>query len=150
MHSYLLELVNASRAEAGVQALSFDAELVDAASQHSDWMDAQDVFSHTGANGSSAGDRIEAAGYDARGWGENIAYVSDRGAAGIDSADIEALHTNLMNSPGHRANLLNADFTEIGVGLTLGEYQGRDVVFLTEVFGRPTASEAAETDNWFI
>ncbi len=54
---YSLELVNRSRAEAGAKPLAFDAELVDAAGKHSDWMVAQDVFSHTGVGGSSFGGR---------------------------------------------------------------------------------------------
>ncbi len=61
---YFLELVNRSRAEAGAKPLAFDAELVDAAGKHSDWMVAQDVFLHTGVSGSSASGRMKAAGYD--------------------------------------------------------------------------------------
>jgi uncharacterized protein YkwD len=148
--NYFLELVNASRAQAGVKPLAFDAELVSAAGNHSDWMVAQDVFSHTGVNGSSASARMKAAGYDWTAVGENIAYISGSGAATIDAADVERLHSNLMNSSGHRANLLNSRFEEIGIGLTQGDYKGRPAIFVTQDFGRPTASEAAEADSWFI
>jgi uncharacterized protein YkwD len=148
--NYFLQLVNASRAQAGVKPLTFDAELVDSAGKHSDWMVAQDVFSHTGAGGSSASARMKAAGYDWTAAGENIAYISGSGAATIDAADVERLHTNLMNSSGHRANLLSTKYEEIGIGLTQGDYKGRDAIFVTEDFGRPTTSEAAETDTWFI
>jgi uncharacterized protein YkwD len=148
--NYLLQLINDSREDAGVKPLGFDAELVRAAGKHSDWMVAQDVFSHTGANGSSASGRMTTEGYGWRAAGENIAYISGTGAATVDAADVEQLHTNLMNSSGHRANLLSANFEEIGIGITQGDFRGRPAIFVTEDFGRPTAAEAAETDGWFI
>lgn len=147
LQTLFLDLVNASRAQAGLKPLAFDAELVDAANKHSEWMVAQDVFSHTGAGGSSAGDRIKAAGYDATGWGENIAYIGGPGQAVLDEADVRQLHTNLMNSAPHRANLLNPGFTEIGIGLAQGDFGGRPAVMVTEAFGTPTAAEAAEADG---
>lgn len=147
LQTLFLDLVNASRAQAGLKPLAFDAELVDAANKHSAWMVARDVFSHTGAGGSSAGDRIKAAGYDATGWGENIAYIGGPGQAVLDEADVRQLHTNLMNSAPHRANLLNPGFTEIGIGLAQGDFGGSPVVMVTETFGTPTAAEAAEADG---
>jgi uncharacterized protein YkwD len=147
---YLGELINASRAQAGLKPLSFDAELVNAAGKHSDWMVAQDVFSHTGAGGSSASARMTADGYTWQAAGENIAYIAGSGAATIDAGDVQQLHTMLMNSPGHRANLLSATFTEVGLGITQGDYKGRPAIFVTEDFGKPTATEAAEADGWFI
>jgi uncharacterized protein YkwD len=146
----LLELINDSRADAGRKPLAFDAELVTAAGKHSDWMIAKDVFSHTGAGGSSASARMKADGYTWQAAGENIAYISGSGAATIDAGDVERLHTLLMNSPGHRANILSGNFTEIGIGITQGDYKGRPAIFVTEDFGRPTAAEAAEPDSWFI
>lgn len=148
--NYLLELINDSRADAGLRPLGFDAELVRAAGKHSDWMVAQDVFSHTGAGGSSPAARMTAEGYGWRAAGENVAYVGGSRAATLDHADVELLHANLMNSPGHRANILSSNFTEIGIGITQGDYKGRPAIFVTENFGRPNASEAAETDGWFI
>lgn len=150
MEAYFLQLVNTSRATVGAKPLAFDAELVKAAGGHSDWMVALDVFSHTGANNSAMGDRIKAAGYGYTAAGENIAYVAGSSASVIDKADVEQLHTNLMNSAGHRANILNANFTEIGIGLAQGDYMGRPAIFVTEDFGRPNSTEALETDGWFI
>src|SRR3712207_1183737 len=95
---YFLELVNRARANPGAEAarlgidlnqgltagtiantakqpLAMNQFLNDSAQAHSDWMLATDTFSHTGANGSSAGDRMKAAGYVFTGswtWGENI------------------------------------------------------------------------------
>jgi serralysin len=147
LEAYFLQLVNADRAKAGAAALVFDAELIDSARGHSQWMDATNTFSHTGAGGSSAGNRMAAAGYDARGWGENIAYVGGSRAETMDRADVEQLHTNLMNSPGHRANLLKATYKEIGIGLDQGDINGNKAVFVTQNFGTPSTSEAAEKDK---
>ncbi len=124
--------------------------MVDAAGKHSDWMVAQDVFSHTGVGGSSAGGRMKAAGYDWTASGENIAYIAGSNAAALDAGNVERLHSMLMNFPGHKANILNANFNEIGIGLTQGDYKGRPAIFVTQDFGKPTASEAAEPDSWFI
>jgi hypothetical protein len=135
---YLLELINATRVQAGVQPLAFDGALNDAAERHSRWMIATDTFSHTGSGGSSAGDRIASAGYVFSGswtWGENIAWASTRPPAG-DQDEVQLLHTNLMNSPGHRANILDDRFREIGLGFEIGEYQGYQSAFVTENFAR--------------
>jgi uncharacterized protein YkwD len=130
-----LDLINAARAEAGAPALTGNVQLAAAADAHSQSMLAGDYFSHTGSDGGGPGDRIEAAGFDASTWAENIAWVSDRGSEGIDAADIETLHENLMNSPGHRANLLNPDLEEIGIGLQYGDYAGWPAVMVTQDFG---------------
>lgn len=141
----MLALINAERAANGLQALKLNAKLNASAETHSQWMLQADVFSHTGAGGSSAGDRMRAAGYVFSGsWtnGENIAWQSLRGAAGI-ADDVINLHTALMNSPGHRANILNANFVEIGIGIETGGFTtgGREwpAVIVTQNFARSAA-----------
>ena len=148
--SHLLRLINASRAEAGAGALSFDAELMEAAGGHTSWMLASDAFSHTDEGGSSFAQRIGEAGYGYRAAAENIAWVGGSGAAVLDAADVEQLHAALMASPGHRANLLNPIYTEVGLGIEQGDHRGWPAVFVTENFGAPNAGEAAEPDAWFI
>ena len=133
---YLLELINADRASAGVQPLAGDGALNLAADNHSQWMIDADVFSHTGANGSSPTARMQAAGYAFTGaWsnGENIGWMSLRAPEGY-ADELQQLHAGLMNSPGHRANLLNGTFTEVGLGFQVGEYQGWQGAFVTEDF----------------
>ena len=95
----LLQLINASRSEAGVAPLVFEPELQSAADQHTRWMLDADTFSHTGNGGSSPFQRMAAEGYDYRSAGENIAYISGSEAATIDSADVERLHAILMTFP---------------------------------------------------
>jgi serralysin len=143
LETLFLQLVNGARAKAGVRPLAFDGELLDSSNAHSAWMDRTDTFSHAGVNGSSPGDRMAAAGYGAQGWGENIAYVS----GGMTEATVRQLHANLMNSPGHYANIVNGSFEEIGIGLKQGTIDGYNVVFVTQNFGMPNAAERAEPDD---
>jgi uncharacterized protein YkwD len=103
----VLELTNQFRAQNGLAGLSLNAELNATALGHSRDMALQDYFSHTGKNGSLPWDRARAVGYDANAMGENI-------AAGYTTA--ESVVQGWINSPGHRANLLNPSFTELGVG----------------------------------
>jgi serralysin len=138
LEQYLIELINAERAKAGAQPLAFNLDLDEAAELHSQWMLSTDTFSHTGANGSSPTARMQQAGYSLSGsWatGENIAWASTRGAPGYND-EVELLHTNLMNSSGHRANILNGDFREIGVGFEVGDYQGWNAAMVTENFAK--------------
>jgi len=147
--TYLLQLINNERAKAGVPALSFDPELVNAAERHSTRMDDFNFFAHQDPyDGSTPGIRATQAGYGWRGVGENIAYTSGSHASVLDNPDVERLHTGLMNSSGHRANILRADWKEIGLAFDLGDHDGRPTIFLTEVFGLPTSAEYAETDVW--
>ncbi|MDP3659426.1 CAP domain-containing protein [Phenylobacterium sp.] len=135
---YDLELINAERALAGVQPLVFNFQLDDAAELHSQWMIATDTFSHTGSGGSSATQRMTASGYALSGsWatGENIAWASLRAPAGYQD-EVLLLHANLMTSTGHRENILNANFREVGIGFEVGEYQGWQGAFVTQDFGK--------------
>ena len=114
-----LQLHNAERARNGLVAFCVHPRLVDAARAHSQDMVARNYFSHTSADGRSFVDRVTGAGYT--GWtnlAENIAWGS--GTLGEPSA----IFTNWMNSTGHRANILNANLREIGIGVASGTFQG--------------------------
>ncbi|RWB74389.1 CAP domain-containing protein [Mesorhizobium sp.] len=135
---YLLELINAERAKVGAQPLAFDNDLSEAAEGHDQWMLATDTFSHTGSGGSSPTTRMKNAGYTLSGsWatGENIAWATTRAPTGYVD-EVKLLHTNLMNSSGHRANILNPNFREVGLGFEVGDYKGRSSAFVTEDFGK--------------
>ncbi|MFJ8195502.1 CAP domain-containing protein [Streptomyces sp. NPDC096152] len=103
----IVELVNAERAKAGCSPVTLNATLTKVAQAHSEDMAAHQNMSHTGSDGSSPGDRITRAGYDWSTYGENVAY-------GYSTAD--QVMSGWMSSPGHRANILNCSFKEIGVG----------------------------------
>ncbi|SCD95083.1 RNA polymerase sigma factor, sigma-70 family [Streptomyces sp. BpilaLS-43] len=100
-------LVNSERAKEGCEPVSGNSLLDTAASRHSADMAERDYFSHTSPDGTDPGDRITAAGYRWSTYGENIAKGQTTPAAVMES---------WMNSPGHRANILNCAFKEIGVG----------------------------------
>ena len=147
---YMLELVNAERAKAGAQPLAFDSNLNTASETHSAWMISTDTFSHTGSGGSTPGARMTAAGYTFTGswaWGENIAWASTRAPAGLQD-EVLLLHTNLMNSAGHRANILNDNYREVGIGFEVGQYGSYEGAFVTQDFAR-TGSNAFLTGVTF-
>lgn len=104
----VVDLVNAERAKAGCKALTIDDKLMTAAQRHSQDQADHGNMSHTGSDGSDPGDRIDRVGYQWRTYGENVAWNQKTPAAVMDA---------WMNSPGHRANILNCAFTEIGVGI---------------------------------
>ncbi|WP_300440625.1 CAP domain-containing protein [uncultured Mameliella sp.] len=114
----MLDLINADRAALGRAPLMLELNLKTSAQAHSVWMVAADVFSHTGAGGSSATQRMLAAGMEISGsWrsAENIDAVSVSGADSYCD-EVAQLHANLMNSPGHYANLMDPDLVVIGEG----------------------------------
>ena len=136
LEQYMLELINAERKKVGAQPLAFDRDLNQAADAHSAWMIATDTFSHTGSGGSTPAQRMSRAGFDFFGsWAaaENIAWASLRGAPGLQD-EVQLLHADLMASPGHRRNLLNDTYREIGIGLQTGQYETWDSAFVTQNF----------------
>lgn len=152
---YMLELINAARldpaaaaAQYGVSLGSISAAskqplagndlLTNAAENHSQWMLDTDTFSHTGSGGSSPGNRMAAAGYSFTGswsWGENIAWRGTTGTLNLLSA-IDAMHASLFQSSGHRANILNDTFQEVGVGIKTGTYGSYNAGMVTQDFAK--------------
>ncbi|MEU6776840.1 sigma-70 family RNA polymerase sigma factor [Streptomyces sp. NPDC046759] len=107
----VVTLVNKERAAAGCGPLTEDPQLQKAAQGHSDDMAARHFFDHVNPDGADPGQRITAAGYRWSTYGENIAQGQQSAAAVMQS---------WMNSPGHRANILNCSFKDIGVGVHKG------------------------------
>lgn len=106
---------------AAKQVLAPNAILESVATNHSLWMLNADVFSHTGVNGTSPAQRIAAAGYNWQNCGENLALVGNTGVETLQS-QIETMNTNLFLSAGHRVNLMNGVFRELGVGSETGVF----------------------------
>jgi uncharacterized protein YkwD len=106
VNAEVIAIVNEQRAASGLAPLASNTRLVAAAETHSADQAGRDRMSHTGSNGSSAGDRITAAGYSWRSWAENVA------AGYATAADVM---NGWMNSPGHRNNILSSNATQIGV-----------------------------------
>jgi uncharacterized protein YkwD len=119
----VVDLVNAERAKAGCGALGIDDKLMTAAQKHSQDQADHKNMSHTGSDGSDTGVRLDRVGYAWRTYGENVAWNQKTPAAVMDA---------WMNSPGHRANILNCAFTEIGVGIA-----SSNGPYWTQVFAAP-------------
>ncbi len=103
----VVTLVNQKRAAAGLKALTLNATLSNGARMKSQDMQKSRYFSHTSPNYGSPFDMMRSLGISYRSAGENIAM-------GYSSA--EAVVNAWMNSPSHRANIMNASYTQIGVG----------------------------------
>ncbi|MFN3936574.1 MAG: CAP domain-containing protein, partial [Gemmobacter sp.] len=98
------------------QVLAYNPMLEASSLAHSEWMLATRIFSHYGANNSTANNRMEAAGYRFTGswaWGENLSMMSGLGTSALD-AQVPSHHRNLFLSAGHRVNLLNDSYREAG------------------------------------
>ncbi len=138
----MLVLINQERTSRGLDPLRLELRLNDAAEDHSDWMLDTNTFNHTGVGGSSPGDRMRDAGFVFSGswtWAENIAYQTPRGEPGL-SDDVEDLHRALMNSQGHRENILNPNVEVIGIGIEVGQFNGNTVIIVTQKFAKTSAS----------
>ncbi|MCP4699637.1 MAG: transglycosylase SLT domain-containing protein [Gammaproteobacteria bacterium] len=131
----LLELSNAERIKADLPALCISAQLTQAAQAHAQEMAQQNYFSHTGLNGSDVGSRAQAEGYVYRVIGENISAGRDNSAETIAA---------WMDSPRHRDNMLNPEFTEAGFGYagnSASDYQD----YWVQVLGSPQNGGACDT-----
>jgi len=110
----MFDLVNSERVKVGLKPLLWDAKIRDVARAHSRDMFERRYFSHISPEGKDAGDRLTEAKVGFFVAGENLAYAPD----------VIRAHEGLMNSPGHRANILNPQFGKIGIGLIDGGIYG--------------------------
>jgi uncharacterized protein YkwD len=123
----LLADLNRDRTAAGLPALSRDDRLAAVARSHAEEMRRTHVVAHISPTTGSAGDRVRAAKIKTSVVLENVAR-----AYGVNEA-----HDGLMNSPGHRANIMSSVATHIGIGVVFGEeVSGRREMFITQVFTR--------------
>ena len=107
----MLELVNAERAARDLAPFAWNDRVAAAALAHSIDMADRGVMSHTGGDGSSAGDRLRRAGFAWNAWGENVAY---------GYRDAPSVVAGWMASSGHRRQMLG-DYTYIGVAAVAGD-----------------------------
>jgi len=114
LEARMLEMVNAERSQQGLKPLEADPELAEVARAHSRDMFVRGYFSHITPEGESPFDRMRQAHLRFLAAGENIAFARTLAAA----------HRDLMNSPGHRANMLRPQFGRLGVGVLDGGMRG--------------------------
>lgn len=118
-------LANNARAAKGLAPLTIDSRMTTAAEAHSIEQAQRQKMTHTGRNGSNAGQRLTVLGYSWSTWGENV-------AAG--QADCASVMSAWMNSSGHRANILNPAFVNIGMGAVKGP---NGVIYWTMDLAKP-------------
>jgi uncharacterized protein YkwD len=114
LEAEMLELVNRERVAAGLKPLQADPEMLPVARAHSVDMFTRGYFSHYTPEGRSPFDRISDAGVSFSIAGENLALAPT----------LTMAHTGLMNSPGHRANILRPQFGRVGIGIMDGGIRG--------------------------
>lgn len=120
----MFDLVNDERASAGLAPLEWDERLVPVARAHSEEMFRLKYFSHTSPTAGSPFDRLKAAGITYTRAGENLAYAQS----------VTIAHRGLMESQGHRENILRPEFTRIGIGVISAGPYGR---MFTQLFVTP-------------
>ena len=114
LEKQMLDLVNQERVKAGLSPLQADPELTEVARKHSADMFARGYFAHDTPEGLSPFDRMKAANVRFTTAGENLALAPT----------LQIAHTGLMNSPGHRANILRREFGRVGIGVMDGGMRG--------------------------
>lgn len=131
--SVLIEETNTRREGQDLAPLRVSAALENAAQMKADDMVAKGYFSHLTPDGKTPWYFLDKAGYVFSTAGENLAVNF------FDSKDVADAW---MNSSGHRANMLNSKYTEIGIATAQGIYQGRETVFVVQFFGTPAKATA--------
>jgi uncharacterized protein YkwD len=126
--SNIIELTNQSRAGSNLTPLTESSALDAAAQNKANDMLAKQYFAHVSPSGETPWDFIANAKYNYIIAGENLA-INYFTAEGVEQA--------WMNSPGHRANILNSNFENIGIGVSQGQYQGFPAIFVVQMFGTP-------------
>lgn len=134
----LVDATNQTRTEAEFGSLRVNEALVRAAQAKAQDMAAKGYFSHVSPDGVSPWYWLEQSGYSFLYAGENLA---------VNFSDSEDVIKAWMDSPGHRANILNGKFTEIGIATAFGKYKGKDTVFVVEFFGRPSVVASKPTSQ---
>lgn len=122
----IITLTNQKRAENGLGALTFNAALAQAASAKSAYMFKEDFWAHNSPTGVTPWSFITAAGYKYIYAGENLARDFNDAASVVDA---------WMNSPSHRANILDRNFKEIGVSVASGTLTGKEGILVVQMFG---------------
>lgn len=120
----VVEATNAERKKAGLEPLTPNAKLLEAARSHAENMARQDKLEHE-LDGKTPAGRVTEAGYTYARTGENIGYRYPTGPAAV---------TGWMDSPPHKENILNKEYTEIGVAVRKNAKGER---YWVQVFGRP-------------
>jgi uncharacterized protein YkwD len=114
LETKMLDMINTERSAAGLRPLAPDPELTQVAEAHSTDMFARGYFAHVTPEGRDPFERMRQAHVGFVAAGENLALAPT----------LQIAHTGLMNSPGHRANILQPEFGRVGIGIMDGGIHG--------------------------
>ena len=129
----LLVLANKDRESRGLMALENNSVLAQAALMKANHMAENGYFAHTSPDNISPWHWLKEAGYEFSCAGENLA---------VNFSDSVKLHQAWIDSPNHRANIINYNFTQVGIASAKGIYKGREAVFVVQFFGQPKEIKA--------
>ena len=127
----IIDLLNLERAKNGLGPLSVNDKLTQAAITKGENMFAQNYWAHVSPDGTQPWSFITQAGYAYQSAGENLAR---------DFFDEQSLLTGWLNSPTHKANILNGNFSETGVAVLDGEINGEPVLLVVNLFAQPLSA----------
>ncbi len=125
----LVDQTNQSRMTENLSTLAVNTTLERAAQLKADDMAKKSYFAHNSPDGKTPWYWFETVGYDYAAAGENLA---------VNFTDSKDITEAWMHSPTHRANIMNGNYTEIGIATARGEYKGKDAIFVVQEFGRPS------------
>lgn len=126
----VVELTNENRDDKALGELKRNTTLDEAARLKAEHMAKHEYFAHYAPDGTSPWYWFDQAGYSYMHAGENLA---------VHFTDSDDVVEAWMDSPTHRENILNGNYTEIGVGTAKGEFQGFPTVYVVQLFGAPAA-----------
>ena len=125
----LVDETNQSRMTQNLGKLASNPALERAAQMKADDMAAKSYFAHNAPDGKTPWYWFDQAGYDYAAAGENLA---------VNFTDSKDVTQAWLASPTHRANIMNANYTEIGIASAHGTYKGKEAIFVVQEFGRPS------------
>lgn len=128
--SVLIDLTNDNRVDGSLGSLRHNPLLDEAARLKAEDMAKKEYFAHDSPTGVTPWYWFKRVGYEYTHAGENLA---------VHFSDSDEVVKAWMKSPGHRANIMNGDYTEIGIGTAKGEYKGAPTIYVVQLFGRPMA-----------
>ena len=131
----LVDLANGDRSSQSLGTLTVNPLLVDAAQAKADDMARYSYFAHVSPQGVSPWHWFKEAGYAFDYAGENLA---------VDFSDSTDVERAWMNSPTHRENIMDPHFTEIGIAIAQGTFDGHPTTFVVQEFGAPSGSHVAQ------
>ncbi|MEX1111829.1 MAG: CAP domain-containing protein [Candidatus Andersenbacteria bacterium] len=130
----ITQLTNAERTEAGLPALTTNSKLAAAAKEKGEHMLAEDYFAHISPSGVTPWFWIQKHGYAYQVAGENLA---------IDFTEAEDVVAAWIASPSHKDNIMHPAYTETGIAVVSGEFQGGTSIIVVHMFGKPSTGQVA-------